>query len=54
MHLHHEVSMIRVECQLMICRGHIRAYNNTFQIFFVIDGSILLFGLHFKSNLKGS
>ena len=25
MHLDHEGSMIRVQCQLMICRGHIRA-----------------------------
>ena len=25
MHLHHERSMIGVQCQLMICRGHIRA-----------------------------
>ena len=25
MHLHHEGSMIRVHCQMMICIGHIRA-----------------------------
>ena len=50
-----------VQCQLMIGRGHIRASKGTFQ-FFVLDGSIanwhlsqiLHFGLHFKSNLKGS
>ena len=38
--LHHEGSMIRVQCQLMICRGHIRASKGTFQIFFVVDGSM--------------
>ena len=62
MHLDHEGLMIGVQCQLMICRGHIRASKGTFQIFFVVDGSmanlhfcsILHFGLHFKSNLKGS
>ena len=39
MHLHHEMSMIGVQCQLMICRGHIRASKGTFQ-FFVVDGSM--------------
>ena len=47
---------------LIICRGHIRTSKGTFQIFFVVDGSmanrhfssILHFGLHLKSNLKGS
>ena len=33
MHLHHEQSMIGVQCQLMICRGHIRASKDTFQMF---------------------
>ena len=33
MHLDHEGSMIGVQCQLMICRGHIRASKGTFQIF---------------------
>ena len=33
MHLHHEGSMIGVQCQLMICRGHIRASKGTLQIF---------------------
>ena len=33
MHLHHEGSMIGVQCQLIICRGHIRASKSTFQIF---------------------
>ena len=33
MRLDHEGSMIGVQCQLMICRGHIRASNGTFQIF---------------------
>ena len=31
--LHHEGSMIGVQCQLTICRGHIRASKGTFQIF---------------------
>ena len=29
-HLHHEGSMIGVQCQLMICRGHIRVSEDTF------------------------
>ena len=33
MRLHYEGSMIRVQCQLMIGRGHIRASYGTFQIF---------------------
>ena len=33
MHLHHEQSMIGVQCQLVICRGHIRASKGPFQIF---------------------
>ena len=33
MHLHHEGSMIRVHCQLMICRGHIRESKDALQIF---------------------
>ena len=33
MHLHHEGSMIGVQCQLMIGRGHIRASKGTFEIF---------------------
>ena len=33
MHLHHERSMIEVQCQLMICRGHIRVSKGTFEIF---------------------
>ena len=33
MHLHHEGSMIGVQYQLMICRGHIRASKGAFQIF---------------------
>ena len=31
--LDHEGSMIGVQCQLMICRGHIRASKGTFQFF---------------------
>ena len=33
MHLHHEGSMIGIQCQLMIYRGHIRASKGIFQIF---------------------
>ena len=33
MRLHHEESMIRVQCQLMICREHIRASKDIFKIF---------------------
>ena len=33
MRLHHEGSMIRVQCQLMICRGHIRASMGALQVF---------------------
>ena len=33
MRLDHEGSMIGVQCQLMICRGHIRVSKGTFQIF---------------------
>ena len=33
MHLHHEGLMIRVQCQLMICRGHIRASKGAFKVF---------------------
>ena len=39
MHLHHEGSMIGIQCQLMICRGHIRASKGAFQ-FFVVHGSM--------------
>ena len=40
MHLDHEGSMIGVQSQLMICRGHIRASKGTFRNFFVVDGSM--------------
>ena len=33
MRLHHEGSMIRVHCQLMICRGHIRVSKGAFKFF---------------------
>ena len=33
MSLDHEESMIGVQCQLMICRRHIRSSKGTFQIF---------------------
>ena len=29
----HEGSMIGIQCQLMICRGHIRAFKGVFQTF---------------------
>ena len=38
--LHHEGSMIGVQCQLMICRGHIRASEGTFNKIFMVDGSM--------------
>ena len=40
MRLDHEGSMIGVQCQLMIYRGHIRASKGTFQFFFVVDDSM--------------
>ena len=40
MRLDHGGSMIGVQCQLMICRGHIRASKGTFQFFFVFEGSM--------------
>ena len=59
--LHHEGSMIGVQCHWWFVEDtleHLRVHLN----FFVVDGSmanwhlsqILHFGLHFKSNLKGS
>ena len=33
MRLHHEGSMIGVQCQLMICRGHFRASKGALKIF---------------------
>ena len=33
MRLHHEGSMIRAHCQLMICRGHIRASMDALKVF---------------------
>ena len=33
MHLHHEGLMIRVQCQLMICRGHITASMGVLKVF---------------------
>ena len=40
MHLHHEGSMIGVQCQLMICRGHIIASKGAISNFFVVNGSM--------------
>ena len=40
MHLDHEGLMIGVQCQLMICRGHIRASKGIFSNYFVVDGSM--------------
>ena len=59
MHLHCEQSMIGVQCQLMICREHIRASKGTFQIFlwlmvlWQIDILVQFWTLVFKANLKG-
>ena len=36
MRLDHEGSMIGVQCQLMIYRGHIRASKGTFQFFLLL------------------
>ena len=33
MHLHHEGSMIRLHCQLMVCRGHIRTTKGALKFF---------------------
>ena len=62
MRLHHEKVDDTGSMSLMICRGHIRASKGTFQIFlwltvlWQIDILVKFctFGLHFKSNLKGS
>ena len=40
MHLHHEGSMIGVQYQLMICRGHTRASKGAYQIFSMVYGSM--------------
>ena len=60
--LPHEGSMIGVQCQLVICRGHIRLSKWHISNISMVDGSLanwllshnLHFGLHFRSNLKGS
>ena len=62
MHLDHGGSMIEVQCQLMIYRGHIGTSKGALQFFSMVDGSMiklmskskLHFCLHFDSNLKGS
>ena len=59
--LHHEGSMIGVQCQLMICRGHIRVSKGTFQKKIAVDSSMekLMFKskfslcLHFSCHLTG-
>ena len=61
-HLHHEWSMIGVQCQLMICRGHIRAFKDALQMFLWlmvlceidIFSQILHFCLHFGCSFRGS
>ena len=40
MRLHHEGSMIRVHCQLMIYRGHTRASKDALQIFSMVNSSV--------------
>ena len=47
MHLHHEWSMIGIQCQLLICRGHIRVSKVHFKFFCGLQ----FYGkLTFKSN----
>ena len=38
--LPHEGSMIGVQCQLVICRGHIRASQGTFINISTVDSSL--------------
>ena len=40
----------RVHCQLMICRGHIRASKGAFQIFLVKFCTLFSFWLQFQRN----
>ena len=47
--LHHEWSMIGIQYQLMICRGHTRASKGTFQ-FFIVDSC--MGKMTFKSKLS--
>ena len=58
MRLHHEGSMIRVQCQLMICRGHIRASKGAFKIFLwltvVCVCTLFSFWLRFQWVVNGS
>ena len=49
MRLHHEGSMIRVQCQLMICRGHIGASKGGFKIFLWL--TVVCENRHFSSIL---
>ena len=49
MRLHHEGSMIRVHCQLMICRGHIRVSMGTLKIFLWL--TVVCENLHFSQIL---
>ena len=54
MRLHHEGSMIRVQCQLMICRGHIRASKGAFKISLcVVAVSILPEVSEFRARVLG-
>ena len=49
MRLHHEGSMIGVQCQLMICRGHIRASKGALQVFLWL--TVVSENLHFSQIL---
>ena len=40
MHLHNEGPMLGVQCQLMICRGHIRTSKGALQFFLSFYGKI--------------
>ena len=40
-HLWHEGQIIGVQCQLMICRAHIKISKGSFQELFVVDSSMV-------------
>ena len=49
MHLHHEGLMIRVQCPLMICRGHIRPSMGALKFFLQL--TVVCENLHFSQIL---
>ena len=50
MHLHHQGSMIRVHCQLMICRGHIRHLRVHSKSKYGLMGSSAKTGIFFEGH----